>query len=315
MKAGLHWSLGASLVVAAPASAQSDQTREYAVERPGQTDRPDDTQDIGFRIDRDDRLTVAVRLGGKGPFRFLVDTGATRTVVSTAVATALGLSTGPVARLHSTTGTSLVRTAIVPELEFGPGRVRHVEAALLEASHMGADGIIGVDSLRSERVVFDFRARLISIVPPKQRVRDEQGTIVVRGKLRQGHLIVTSATANRVTLTAILDTGSEITMGNAALRGALEARGRLGPAERVSMRSVTGEILVGEAFAMKTVTIGEVELHDLVILFAASPIFHRLGLESKPAMLLGMNAMRAFDKVSIDFARKRLRMTVPAVPP
>ena len=315
MKAGWHWSLGACLALAGPASAQLVPTGDYAVERPDQADRPGDTQEIGFRIGRDDRMTVAVRIGGKGPYRFLVDTGATRTVVSSAVAAALGLSSGPVARLHSTTGTSLVRTAIVPQFELGPGRVRRVEAPLLEASHMGADGIIGVDSLRSEKVIFDFRARLISIVPAKQRVRDEPGTIVVRGKLRQGHLIVTSATANRVALTAILDTGSEITMGNAALRGALEARGRLGTAERVSMQSVTGEILAGEAFHMRTATIGEVELHDLVILFAASPIFRRLGLDDRPAMLVGMNTMRAFDKVSIDFARKRLRMTVPGARP
>ena len=33
---------------------------------------------------------------------------------------------------------------------------------------------------------------------------------------------------------------------------------------------------------------------------------------NKPAVLLGMNAMKAFDKVSIDFARKQLRMVVPA---
>jgi hypothetical protein len=46
-----------------------------------------------------------------------------------------------------------------------------------------------------------------------------------------------------------------------------------------------------------------------VILFTSAPIFHQLGLESRPALLLGMNALRAFDKVSIDFGRKQLRMT------
>ncbi len=76
------------------------------------------------------------------------------------------------------------------------------------------------------------------------------------------------------------------------------------------MKSVTGEVLIGEAFHLKNVTVGDVELHDLVILFTSAPIFQRLGLESRPALLLGMNALRAFDKVSIDFARKQLRMTV-----
>ena len=64
-------------------------------------------------------------------------------------------------------------------------------------------------------------------------MRDEQGTIVVRGNLRQGHLIVTRATANRVPPMALLATGSGITMGNAALRHALWARRRLGPVELV----------------------------------------------------------------------------------
>ena len=310
MRAALCWNLFASLALAAPAGAQTSPTREYTVQGPDAVAPDSPALDIAFRVDSDDRMTVPVRLGGKGPFRFLVDTGANRTVVSTALAAAMGLSNGPVATLHSVSGTSLVRTANVPRLELSRDRVRSVEAALLEAAHMGADGIVGVDSLRSEKVIFDFRRRVISIVPGKQKTHDEPGTIVVSGRLRQGHLIVTGATANRVPLMAVLDTGSEITMGNAALRSRLEQRGRLGPAERVAMKSVTGQVLIGEAFHLKHVTVGDVELHDLVILFTSAPIFHRLGLEERPALLLGMNALRAFDKVSIDFARKQLRMTI-----
>ena len=255
-------------------------------------------------------MTVPVRLGGKGPFRFLVDTGANRTVISTTIAAALGFSSGPVTKLHSVSGTSMVQTANVPRFELSRDRVRSVEVALLEAAHMEADGIVGVDSLRSEKVIFDFRKRLISIVPAKQKIRDDPGTIVVRGKLKQGHLIVATAKANRVPLMALLDTGSEITIGNAALRNSLEARGRLGPAQRVAMKSVTGQILIGEAFHLKSVMIGDVELQDLVILFTSAPVFQQLGFKDTPALLLGMNALRAFDKVSIDFARKQLRMTI-----
>lgn len=304
------WTLWASLAASAPLGAQAGPTREYSVQGPADAARAGEAHDIAFRIDRDERMTVPVRLGGKGPFRFLVDTGANRTVVSTALAAAMGLASGPTATLHSVSGTSQVRTALVPRLELGRDRVRSVEAALLEAAHMGADGIVGVDSLRSEKVIFDFRRRLISIVPGKRRTRLEPGTIVVSGKLKQGHLIVASATANRVPLMAVLDTGSEITMGNAALRSRLAARGRLGPPERIAMKSVTGEVLVGEAFHLRKVTIGDVELHDLVILFTSAPIFHRLGLDGRPALLLGMNALSAFDQVSIDFVRKQLRMTI-----
>ena len=100
-------------------------------------------------------------------------------------------------------------------------------------------------------------------------------------------------------------------MGNAALRARLEARRKLGVPERIEMLSVTGEKLVGEGFYLKRVEIGEVILRDLMIFFSSAPIFRSLDLEDRPAVLLGMNALRAFDKVSIDFARKQLRMVVP----
>jgi predicted aspartyl protease len=312
MRALLRWNFLVAIGLAAPAAAEPAMTVVNPVQGPIEVDRTTTTQDIAFKIDRNDRMTVPVRLGGKGPYRFLVDTGADRTAVSTAIAAELKLTDGPVATLHSITGSSPVRTANIPSLELSPSRTRSVEAPLLEAVNMGADGILGVDSLRSQRVMFDFRTRVISIVPSAQRQeRDEDGTIVVRGNLKRGHLIVTKATVNGLPMTVILDTGSEITMGNAALRAKLEARKRLGQGERIEMTSVTGQKLIGDAFHMKQVRIGDVEMKDLVVLFADAAIFRTLGMEEKPTVLLGMNAMRAFSKFSIDFARKQLRLVVP----
>ena len=301
-----------AIAFSAPAAAEPAITVVDPIQAPVEVDRTTITQDIAFKIDRNDRMTVAVRLGGKGPYRFLVDTGADRTAISTAIAAELGFTDGPMANLHSITGISPVRTANIPSLELSSSRSRSVEAPLLEAVNMGADGILGVDSLRSQRVMFDFRSRVISIVPSAQRQeRDEDGTIVVRGNLKRGHLIVTKATVNGIAMTVILDTGSEITLGNPALRARLEGRKKLGQGERIEMTSVTGQKLTGDAFRMKRVKIGDVEMKDLVILFADAAIFHSLDMEDRPAVLLGMNAMRAFNKISIDFARKQLRMVVP----
>ena len=314
MPVASSWKYLVALALAAPALAQpAKPIMVDPIQGPPEIDRTTITQDVAFKIDRHDRMTVQVHLGGRGPYRFLVDTGADRTAVSTAIAAQLGLVDGPAAILHSVTGKSSVRTANVPQLELSHNRVRSVEAPLLDAANMGADGILGVDSLRSQRVLFDFKARKISIVPSAQRARrDEEGTIVVNGKLRRGHLIVTRATANDVTMTVVLDTGSEITLGNAALRARLERRRKLGQGQRIEMMSVTGHKIAGDAFHLKRVEIGDVVLEDLVVLFADAPIFRSLDLDSKPAVLLGMNAMKAFDKVSIDFARKQLRMVVPA---
>ncbi len=77
------------------------------------------------------------------------------------------------------------------------------------------------------------------------------------------------------------------------------------------MTSVTGDKLVGDAYFVKEVEIGGMVMRKLGIFFADTQTFRTLGLEDKPAMLLGMNAMRAFDKVSIDFESKKLRVLMP----
>ena len=245
MQASVTWKFLIAIALAAPAAAQPQTTNVDAIPGPPEIDRTTTTEDIAFRNDRHDRMTIPVRVGSKG-YRFLVDTGADRTAVSTAVAAELGLTNGPMATLHSVTGVTPVRTANVPSLKITESRARSVEAPLLERMNMGADGILGVDSLRSQRVLFDFRTRVISIVPSARRIeREDEDAIVVSGRLKRGHLIVTSARANNVPITVVLDTGSELTMGNAALRARLEARRKLGVGERVEMMSVTGQKLVG----------------------------------------------------------------------
>ena len=43
--------------------------------------KTDQTEDIRFRNEMYNRMTVPVRLSGSGPYRFIVDTGANRTAI------------------------------------------------------------------------------------------------------------------------------------------------------------------------------------------------------------------------------------------
>ena len=60
------------------------------------------------------------------------------------------------------------------------------------------------------------------------------------------------------------------------------------------------------------VAYGDVEMRGLPIIFGDAHAFTPLGLAKRPALLLGMNAISGFDKVSIDFQRKRIRLLLPA---
>lgn len=267
------------------------------------------TEDVRFRTDISDRMTVPVLLSGRGPYRFLVDTGANRTTISRQIASDLNLASKGQATLHSLVGPSVASIAVVPTLHLTRKPSRSVETPLLESEHMGADGILGTDVLGSKRVEFDFVGQKMSVVSADTRFFDGPGTIVIEGRRKNGRLIVTDATANGRRLTVVVDTGAEITIGNEALRQAL-AKGRpdLHPIELVS---VTGEKIVGEYMFVREFELGGVALTNLAVVFAPAHTFDQLGINDRPAVLLGMNAMRSFRKVSIDFANRTMRVLIP----
>ena len=270
------------------------------------------TDDVRFRNEHDDRMTVSVRLSGGGPYRFLVDTGADRTAVSRELVSRLRLPAASSAALHSVTGVTTVSTAKVRGLEFAKNPEQSVEAVVLDGEHMGADGIVGVDVLRSQRVQFDFEKQTMSIVPSKApERRTEAGTIVVEAKRKNGRLIVTNASANGQSVTVVIDTGSQVSIGNRALRQKLLNRDLIKAVQTVELESVTGEKIGGEYVFVRELEVGGIRLKNLPIVFADAHTFKQLQLDGKPALLLGMNAIRAFKKVSIDFANRKFRVVLP----
>lgn len=281
-------------------------------------DDPSATQDkFGFARDSYQRMTVPVRLGGKGPFRFLVDTGSDRSAISRELAATLGLDAAPRARLHSATGESQVAMAVISNLTLSRKAVKRIDAPLLDAADIGADGILGIDTLRAERLSFDFLARTIAITTAQDTPEvDDRDAIVVRARRRDGRLVITDAAADGHHVSVVLDTGSQYSVGNRALRAKLERRGALDIRGPIELVSVTGATLRGELAVIRELQIGGTTVRGLAMVFADAHTFRQLDLDRRPAILLGMNGLESFDKVSIDFASRKLRLLVSrATPP
>ncbi len=296
------------------ASTAFAQPRQLESEiRPGPlAEEVDKGDEVAIGSDVGDRMTVAVQVAGKGPYRFLVDTGSERTVISRELAHRLKLEAGQTTMLHSVIGANDVATVYIPSLTVSSNTIAVVDAPALEASNIGADGMLGIDSLRSQRVMFDFKAKTMSITASNAPVERSDGqTIVVRAKARNGRLIFTDAQIDGQQVTVIVDTGSQVTIGNIALQNSL-MRKRLWNAPRsVVIESVTGEKMNAHVSQLGELELGGVHLKSLGVAFANAHIFKQLNLEHRPALLLGMNAMRAFDRISIDFAAKKVRFVLP----
>lgn len=306
-----HW-LTAGLIMAGTPIAAEPQQLDVEVGVKSQIDSTTISDEVALSSDRADRMTVPVSVGGTGPYQFLVDTGSERTVISRELARQLRLSSGRSAVLHSVMGANNIETVHIPHLQVSGNTVSVVDAPALGASNIGADGMLGIDSLRSQRVLFDFKSKTMSITPSNQPLERMEGdTIVVRARTRGGRLIFTQAKIAGKRVSVIVDTGSEVTIANLALEKLLSKKGHVPIPEMVTIESVTGEQMSANVTRVAQVELGGVQLTDLSVAFADAHIFRQLDLDDRPALLLGMNAMKAFDRISIDFAAKKVRFVLP----
>jgi predicted aspartyl protease len=264
------------------------------------------------RSDRWARMTVPVTIDGRGPYAFVVDTGAERTVIARELATSLGLDEGRVVRVHSMTEVQPVQTVVIGALEVGGKRMQDIHAPALQRRNLGAEGMLGVDSLQAQRVSFDFKRQKMTVVPSKRvEERWPEGTIVIRGRSRFGHLVLVDAAVEGQKVWVIIDTGSAVTIGNEKLRRQLERKARLRPTAPMEMVSVTGGKLTVDQSTVRRIRIGGMNIQDMPIVFADVHPFKKLDLLDRPAILLGMDALQLFHRVSVDFANRRVRILLP----
>jgi predicted aspartyl protease len=259
--------------------------------------------------DRWARMTVPVNIGDHGPFPFVVDTGAERTSIAQELARDLRLGNGVRARLHSMTEVSQIQTVLIPALEVGGRSVRGIHAPALQRRHIGAEGILGVDSLQTQRVSFDFVRQQMTVTNSSRREESwGRDTIVVTARNRFGHLVLVDASVDGQKVWVILDTGAQTTVANNVLRRKLEAKGRLRTTVPIMLQSVTGGQMAAEQTTVKRIRLGGMDISNMPVAFADVHPFTKLGLSKRPALMLGMDALRLFDRVSVDFPNRRVRL-------
>lgn len=254
-----------------------------------------------------ERMTVPVMVNGQGPFRFIVDSGADRTVIGRGLAASLALPPRGVAILNSMTGTSRVELAAIDRLDLGRTSVRNIRAPLLEERHLGAHGILGIDALVDQRLRLDFDRKQIVVEDARRpAVAASANEIIVTARRRRGQLILTEGTIDGRPIEAVIDTGSQVSIGNMALRRRLLGN-REPSGETATLTSVTGEKLEAEVAHSRRVEFGRLVVDNVPIVFVDAPPFALFGLNDRPALLLGADVLQGFRRVSLDFRNRRVR--------
>lgn len=252
------------------------------------------------------RMTVGVRINGQGPYRFVVDSGADSSVIGLRAAKALALPAGTPIMLNGITDSSRVERVRVDRLDLGPTTLTDLQLPALQEAFLGGEGMLGIDALVEQRLMMDFEKRVITVDDARQPPPRLDGEIVVTARLRRGQLILTQARAAGRPIEAVIDTGSEISIGNLALRDQL-IRGNKDKFVTLPVTGVTGVTVDLQLVRIEDLRLGPIILRDVPIAFADVPPFAVFGLADRPALLVGSDLLETFRKVSLDFRARKVR--------
>jgi Aspartyl protease len=261
------------------------------------------------RRDQIGRIWAPVYINGKGPFRLVLDSGASRSGVTAKVVSALGMKpdeTNPV-RLHAATGNATVPTIHADTIEVGDLLVKDSKLPILADALGGADGILGNEGLDGRRVYIDFRHDLI-VISLSQGHPAAPGFMTVPFQLEHGRLLITDVQLGFVHAKAIIDTGGQITVANMALRDALMRRNSKEHFSVEQLEGVTNEIQNGEGRRAPPIRFGGIEIHTKRMIFADTRIFEYWKMTKEPAVMIGMDALGLLDTLIIDYRRHELML-------
>jgi len=259
--------------------------------------------------DRAKLLTIDVAINGQGPFKFVVDTGADRSVMADTAALKLGLAHASKVKVEGVVRTVPAETVKVDSLSFGNFTKNDLVMPILPYGWLDADGYLGLDVIDRYRVTLDFKEQHLAI----ERSRsfwlldtNRMGTARVNAVGSQGKLRSVHCRIDGVPAYAFLDTGAEISVGNAALFNVLNERhpDRYVKTKTVTLSGVTGGELQGRLVEFGKISLQSLDFTDGSVVISDLQIFKLWDLMDHPALLIGMNFLRQFDRVSIDYGRK-----------
>lgn len=271
---------------------------------------PDPVLYLDASLDADDRLTIPVMINGQGPFQFIVDTGADRSVLSAGLAQRLNLKRGPDVMVHGISGAQIAQAAIVDQLNVGDARLTHVSLPVLAHERVGADGLIGVDVLEGRNVIMDFHRRRLEIRRSRSSFDLIQLSreVAVKADDKYGRLTVVDCRVAGARALGFIDSGGGVSIGNMALSRAIATRRRrtIDDVRPAQLLTASGEITVGQFRIAPSLTLGDVRVTNLPMAFADLHIFDIWGMNHRPAILLGVDVLRMFARVELDFGGGRV---------
>jgi predicted aspartyl protease len=265
------------------------------------------------RRDSIGRIWAPVLINGKGPFRLVLDTGASRSAINASVAQTLGLAPEPAQHvlLRGVTGNAIVPTVHVESFAVGDVILAPALLPIVADALGGAEGVLGTEGFDDKRIYIDFKHDSITIVHSRGE-RARLGFVSIPFDRSTSGLVSIHARVADVRVRAIFDTGGQSTIGNQAMREALVRRRARGVQAQVF--DVTSAEQGGETFPSPTIELGSVDIENARITYGDMHIFEHWHLTKEPVLLIGMDVIGLLDTFIIDYRQKEVFIKMSSRP-
>jgi predicted aspartyl protease len=257
--------------------------------------------------DRIGRIWAPVFINGRGPFRMVLDTGASDSAITAPVVTALGLIPSPshLVLLQGVAGSAIVPTVQIDSLTVGDLDVTSTTLPIVADALGGAEGVLGTAGFSDKRIDIDFLHDRITIVRSHGQ-HAPIGFITLPLERSGPGLLMVPGSVAQVHVRAVIDTGAERSIGNEVLRRALVSRRAQGTPDKIY--DVTTHVQGGEMFESPPIMLGKIEIRGARITYGEVRIFEHWQLTREPALLIGMDALGLLDELIIDYRRRELQL-------
>lgn len=160
-----------------------------------------------------DFFLVEARVAGQGPFRFVVDTGSSISLVSPALVRQVRAPAGATLDIRSPSQRTTTLPAVtLPRLELGDANFGQVPAAVFDFGDLSrqlgtrVDGIIGFSVFRDVVFTIDYPARRL-VIDPRGRLTGRTGEAI--DCFADGDLPLARVDVGGQRMLALIDTGSD----------------------------------------------------------------------------------------------------------
>jgi predicted aspartyl protease len=250
------------------------------------------------------RAVARISVNGQGPFRFIVDTGANRSVLSQALATRLGLAPSGEGVVHSIDSATPTKLVNVDSLSFGTLRLSSGDTPVLDGPMLADEhGLLGVDGMAGRMLHVDFTKQCVEIYENPAQM-PMQGWLSVPARMRFGTMLTVQGVIQGVNVNVLIDTGSDLSLANEKFREALRGVATRSIEYKGDFAFTFGRPVVLERSVWTPrLNLGDTFVDDVIAYIGNFHIFDVWGLQEEPTLLIGVDVLARSGEMAIDYER------------